>query len=302
MAANIAYMWRKIFSRAGAEVDGTEQLFYAYVGGAETFRSRWMNGSVGWKQASPMIRGTKYVRWERIVLNELFKNITPEVYMYNAHSLVEIAEALFNKYGVPYDPNWVRNAAVNGNRLEYTVALDFNDNQWAMFSRQSNYDTDHPLIVTVKQPSMDLATLYTDTVVTEPTMPYVVRAGYTNTEILSFSLDFTPTLDDEFRLLQEIASDADLNDVTADPTKSRAEYLVRLLGERLGIPTTVEADIDGALTTAGAKFVYNGPSVGISVANTQYDNVLVFDTVIDPASTVARTYRGRVYMHYNNVI
>lgn len=298
MANPIALIFRRLFYKAGAIVDGTEELFSGYYDTGEN--TRWYEGSVGWKHTSPMIRGTKRLRWERVFLREVFANIRPEVYVYNAHDAQEIVTALFNKYGLMYDPTWVDNFQVNGNRLEYYIDVDFHSTPWTQ--RWAGDGWHNPLRVYVKQPSMNVAELYSDTIVTQPVMPYTVRAGYTNTEILTFSVDFTPTDDLSFKQLKEIAATADLNDMTADPTAYRAQNLVDLLSSRLGIPTTTEADIDGALSTVNAKFIYNGPATGVSVANPAYDCVLIFDTDLDTNSTAARTYRGRVYMHYNNVI
>ncbi len=300
MAEPIALMWRRQFAEAGALVDGTEEFYGGYYVTGTSGNVRWYEGSIGWKHTSPMLRGTRRFRWERMFLRELFTNITPEVYVYNAHDAVEIVTALFNKYGVPYDPKWVTNFAVNGNRLEYCIDVDFYNTLWTQ--RWAGDGWSNPLRVYVKQPSMNLAELFGDSTVSEPTMPYTVRAGYTNTEILTFSVDFTPTEDLSFTQLLEIKANADLNDMTADPTAYRAQNLVDLLSSRLGIPVTTEADIDGALSTANAKFIYNGPATGVSVANPAYDRVLIFDTDLDTNSTAARTYRGRVYMHYNNVI
>lgn len=299
MAETIALVFRRMFYKAGANVDGTEEFYGGYFYTAEG-APRWYEGSIGWKNTSPMIRGTKRLRWERVHLRELFANIRPEVYVYNAHDALKVVTALFKKYGVPYDPAWVTNFSVNGNRAEYYIDVDFFNTQWTQ--RWVGEGWSNPLRVYVKQPTMNVAELFADTVVSNPVMPYTVRAGYTNTEILTFSVDFTPSEDLSYKQLLEIAATADLNDTTADPSAYRAQNLVDLLSSRLGIPATTEADIDGALSTANAKFIYNGPATGIAVANPAYDRVLVFDTDLDTNSTAARTYRGRVYMHYNNVI
>ena len=300
MAETIALVFRRMFYKAGAIVDGTEEFYGGYFYTAAGTPPRWYEGSIGWKHTSPMLRGTKRFRWERVYLREVFKNIRPEVYVYNAHDARKVVTALFKKYGVPYDPAWVTNFSVNGNRAEYYIDVDFFNTQWTMQWAGDGWS--NPLRVYVKQPTMNVAELFTDTVMSEPTMPYIVRAGYTNTEILTFSVDFTPSEDLSYQQLLEIAATADLNDLTADPSAYRAQNLVDLLSSRLGIPATTEADIDGALSTANAKFIYNGPTTGIAVANPAYDRVLVFDTDLDTNSTAARTYRGRVYMHYNNVI
>lgn len=298
MAETIALVFRRLFYKAGAVVDGTEEFFSGYYFSGDS--TRWYEGSVGWKNTSPMIRGTKRLRWERVRLRELFANVRPEVYVYNAHDALKVVTALFKKYGIAYDPKWTKNFPVNGNQSEYYIDVDFFDTQWTQ--RWAGDGWSNPLRVYVKQPTMNIAELFSDTVVSEPTMPYTVRAGYTNTEILTFSVDFTPSEDLSYRQLLEIGADADLNDMTADPTAYRAQNLVDLLSSRLGIPATTEADIDGALSTVNAKFIYNGPATGVSVANPAYDRVLIFDTDLDTNSTAARTYRGRVYMHYNNVI
>ncbi len=290
----------QVFSQAGAKMDGNEQSVFGYV---LNENDAWATEAhIGWKSTNQTIRGTKIFKFNRLNLLYLFKNVQPVLYIYNAHKLSEIIDALIKKYQLPVIPFWFENYNdnVDGNHLEYSVQLDFANNVW---TRPSVYGQQrYWLTVKVIQPNMNIGELFLNNKLSAPTLPYVIRAGYTNTELLTIGVDFTPREDDDYRKLISIKNTADMTDDQSTDTAPKVAALIKIITDRLGIEVTTTPDVDGALSLAGAKFVYNGDAGGISQADTSYDRILVFDTDTDPASTKARTYRGRVFIHYNNTI
>lgn len=290
----------RLFLDAGMQdVDGNETLFY---NGADS--EQWdkvatiMN--LGWSAKNNTVRGSRRVQFNKINLANMFRNITPVVYCYTPRNTREVATELIKRYGLPMNPEWFVNTTIPtavGNSPDFTIGLTVTD---TLFTRSPS-DSDGPLQVRVLQADVDMAELFKSSVLNAPVMPYVVRQGYTNLETITYGVDFTPDTPERFILLRAIEASIDLYGHEA-PSAERSSNLVELLSDRTKIPATVDADQDGKICLLRATLVYNGPTVGFPTSNTWYDNVLVFDTIVDPIDSAARDYRGRAYVHYNNII
>jgi len=280
------------------DVDGSEALFF---NGNDDYQiaSNQTILNVGFSSTNFSVRGSRRVRFNKLSLNTLFRGVTPVVYLYTPRSKREVAQALIDRYGLPLQAEWFADEAIptaTGNLEDFTVKLWLNLTLFTMGGDEYNF-----LTVRVLRANADLATLFKDNVLDTPVMPYVIRSGYKNTELMTYGKDFTPSTEERFVALKSIASSQDLYG-TQSPSLELSNTLVEILSDRLGIPVTKEADVDGALCVHNATFVYNGPTTGLTGADVWYDNVLVFDTVIDPLDSTARDYRGRCWLHYNNMI
>lgn len=280
------------------DVDGSEALFF---NGNDEYQiaSNQTIMNVGFSAANFSVRGSRRVRFNKLSLNPLFRNVTPVVYLYTPRSKREVAQALIDRYGLPLQADWFADEAIptaTGNLEDFTVKLWLNLTLFTMGGDENN-----ALNVRVLRANADLSTLFKNNVLDTPVMPYTIRSGYKNTEPMTYGKDFTPSTEERFVALSSIASSQDLYG-TESPSLELSNALVEILADRLGIPVTKEADVDGALCVRNATFVYNGPTTGIAQADVWYDNVLVFDTVVDPLDSTARDYRGRCWVHYNNMI
>lgn len=290
----------RLFLDAGMQdVDGSETLFY---NGADAYQvdntDTIMN--LGWSAKNNTVRGSRRVKFNKMSLSKMFNRITPVVYMYTPRSTREVAEALIKRYGLPMSPGWFVDSAIPtnvGNQPDFTIGLSVVN---TLFSRAPT-ENEGPLQVRVLQADVDLADIFKNNVMTAPVMPYVVRQGYTNLETITYGVDFTPDTPERFILLRAIEASIDLYGPEA-PSAERSGNLVELLTDRTGRLVTVEADQDGKICLLRATLIYNGPTVGFPTSNTWYDNVLVFDTILDPVDSAARDFRGRAYVHYNNII
>lgn len=289
----------RLFLEAGMqEVDGTEELFFSGEN-KNVIASGNTEMNFGFKRSNQTVYGSRRVAFAQMMLLTMFKNISPVVYCYTPRSTLDVVDALIARYGVPFKREWFRDDAIPanvGNSPEFKIKLWLNNTLFTFGSR----DINEMLEVQVNQADVDVADIFKKNILTSPVMPYVIRQGYTNIDLLSYGKDFTPNTIERFKLLRAIDSSLDLYHHDT-PHAERSANLVELLEDRLGIDVTVEADIDKALCLLRATLVYNGPSIGFAGANTWYDNVLVFDTITDPVDSAARDYRGRAYVHYNNM-
>lgn len=290
----------RIFMNAGMQpVDGTETLF---------FNGRDEIGSVGnptilnmgFSSKNFTVRGSRRVRFSKMRLRTMFRNVAPVVYCYTPRTTHEVAEALINRYGLPLYTSWFVNNPIPsnvGNSPDFVIRLSLARTDFCEPEIDSSNDF---LEVRVLQQVQDVAELFKKTVLTAPVMPYVLRQGYANTELLTYGTDFTPNTVEVYEALKSIAASEDLYGHES-PAFERANALMELMTDRLGFPVVREADQDDALCLLRATLVYNGATVGFPTADTWYTNVLVFDTITDPLDSAAREYRGRCYVHYNSI-
>lgn len=287
--------WCRLFSEAGSPtLTGKEAMFFAAID--HDYRLESVSVSVGFSRTNLNVRGSRRVEVKKLHLASLFKNVPPLVFCYTPRSTREVAQALIERYALPLHAEWFVDTPIAvdiGNNPPFKVNMNLLNTEFTMA------DND-PTEVTVGAATVDIGDVFKFNVLDVPVLPFTVRTGYTNTELTTYGLDFTPEFIEDFRNIRAITKSADLY-ASSSPEIDRSSTLVRIMTSRLDFEVTTEGDIEDTLSTKNATFVYNGPSQGFAASDTSYDNVLVFDTVLDPVDSTARTYRGRCYVHYNNL-
>lgn len=289
---------RQILTKAGGAPNGTEVFF---MNGHDTqasgpFRTQCNIGVLNTVDGS--ITGSFRTTVDKMRLSAMCRNLpTLTVHMYRTDSSAQIYEQLVRKYGFMVDPAWFMSVAVPA-RPPFSFKTQFINTDWTMSEDHVN----NHVTINVELADVDVADLFKVNVLDTPAMPFVRRLGYTNTEVLTYGVDFTPMFDDEFRLLRDIAKSEDIWAAT-EPEVWKGNNLITLMKSRLKLNVTRLSGNPGDFSLYNAKLVYNGPAMGMVGANVAYDNVLVFDTELDPTvEDAVYTYRGRVYIHYNSVI
>lgn len=284
--------WSRIFADAGLPVKGKETVFFPYV------ERKWESATralVGFSKTDANFQGTRAVTCSHLSLAALFKNISPvETYAYVPRTTVEVAASLIERYGLPLQAEWFVSEPITDeqvNNMPFDIKLKLKNVNWC----KQNNDGDS-ITVTVYEPNVDIKDAFKVTILDAPKMPYVVKSGATNVELISIGTDFTPLYIEDYDRLLEITQSEDLY-AASTPYVYRSDVLIRLLQERTGIITKREADWSkNILCTYHATFVYNGPASGFANADTRYDRVLVFDM-----NTNSTAYSGRFYFHYNDL-
>lgn len=284
--------WSRIFADAGLPVKGNDKIFFPYVD------RKWDSATravVGFTKEDPNFQGTRVIQANHIRLSQLFKNVPViEAYAYVPRTTVEVAAALIERYGLPLKAEWFESTPITDeqvNNMPFDIKLSLKNVAWCR-----HYTDSDSITVTVYEPNVDVKTAFTNNVLDVLNMPYVVKSGATNVELLSIGVDFTPLYPEDYDRLLEIAKDEDLYSA-ATPYVYRSDVLIRLMQERTGVVTKREADWGkNVISTYQAKFVYNGPTTGLTNADTRYDRVLAFDI-----NANATAYSGRYYFHYNDL-
>ena len=292
--------FRRMIKDAGGEPDGNEEFFFHTLPPdglpVDGLTERTICGI---KRTSPALRGSMMLVSKRMFLSQMFKGLPePTIYLYNPMSSDEVIEAFISQYGLGLDVSNFQPIAVE--RLPFRVKIDLKGTAYTK-SDLGDY-SDGRIYLNVKEANVDLGELITKNVLSTPAMPYEHRLGYTNAELLTYGVDFTPSFEEDYLELRKVSKTDDING-TEEPSVWTANTLIRLLKERLGIVVTRGLGREFELSLYGAQFIYNGPTTGYASADVRYDNVLVFKTLTDPAVDEAvYTYRGTLYLHYNNVI
>ena len=292
--------FRRIIKDAGGEPDGSEEFFFHTLPPEGLPEDGLTVRSIcGIKRTSPALRGSMMLVSKRLVLSQMFKGLPePTIHLYNPTSSDEVIEMFINKYGLGLEVSNFQPIAVG--RPPFRVKIDLKGTAYTR-SDLGEY-SDGRIYLNVKEANVDLGELITKNVLSKPTMPYEHRLGYTNAELLTYGVDFTPSFEEDYLELRKVSKTEDING-TEEPSVWTANTLIRLLKERLGIVVTRGLGREFELSLYGAQFIYNGPTTGYASADVRYDNVLVFKTLTDPAVDEAvYTYRGTLYLHYNNVI
>lgn len=299
MAQNNFYQrLRQIITKAGGAPNGTEEFMF-------NGHDPQMSGPLA-TQCNFIVKNTQdgsitgsfRATVAKMRLSALCNRIPSlNVDMYRTDSSLQIYQEIVRKYGLPVDPSWFMSVAVPA-RPPFSFKTQFVGTDWTIGEDHVNYH----VTINVGLADVDVADLFKVNVLDTPAMPFVRRLGYTNTEVLTYGVDFTPMFDDEFRMLREISKSEDIFAAT-EPEVWKGNNLITLMKSRLKLNVTRLAGNPGDFSLYNAKFVYNGPTIGLVGANVAYDNVLVFDTELDPTvEDAVYTYRGRVYIHYNSVI
>lgn len=291
--------FRRIIKDAGGEPDGSEEFFFHTLPREGLPDDQLTERTIcGIKRTSPALRGSMMITSKRIILSKLFKGLPePTIYLYNPSSSDEVIEGFISQYGLGLNVSDFQPIAVG--KMPFRVELDLKNSAYTK-SDVGTYD--YRIHLNVRQANVDLGALITKNVLSTPAMPYEHRLGYTNAELLTYGVDFTPSFEEDYLELRKVSKTEDING-TEEPSVWTANTLIRLLKERLGIVVTRGLGREFELSLYGAQFIYNGPTTGYASADVRYDNVLVFKTLTDPAVDEAvYTYRGTLYLHYNNVI
>lgn len=280
--------WLRIFYDAGLEVTGTDHLFFDQTRRENDATTKTM---AGFRRTDPNHFGTRPVSVGNMSISKMFKNIQDvDVYVYVPKTYHDVAAALVERFGLPLDPTWFINGTITDEQVQnmpFDIVLQLNNLPWC-------FNDNIGLRVTVREPITDVKVAFSSAVLDVPTLPYTVVSGKTNVELISINTDFTAFYPEDHDRIMEIATNDDLFSAAA-PNVYRADVLVRLMEERLGVPCTRQSSVEpGVLSTQGALFRYNGPASGYPTADTSYDRVLVFDVS-------GTTYQGRFYYHYNNI-
>ena len=295
--------FRRIIKDAGGEPDGNEEFFFHRLPreGLPDDDGLTVRTICGIKRTSPALRGSMMLVSKRLFLSRMFKGLPePTIYLYNPMSSDEVIEAFINQYGLGLDVSNFQPIAVE--RLPFRVKIDLIDTDYTGADLPKYGNSDGRIYLNVKEANVDLGDLITKNVLSKPTVSYEYRLGFTNAELLTYGVDFTPAFEEDYRELLKVSKTDDING-TEEPSIWTANVLIRLLKERLGIVVTRGLGREFELSLYGAQFIYNGPTTGYATADVRYDNVLVFKTLTDPAVDEAvYTYRGTLYLHYNNVI
>lgn len=292
--------FRRIIKDAGGEPDGSEEFFFQELPREGLPEDGLSTRSIcGIKRTSPALRGSFMLVAQRLFLSRMFRGMPePTIHLYNPTSSDEVIEAFINKYGLGLEVSNFQPIAVG--RPPFRVKINLNGTAYTG-SDLGEY-SDGRIYLNVQEANVDLGTLISKNVLSKPTMPYEHRLGFTNAELLTYGVDFTPAFEEDYLELLKVSKTDDING-TEEPSVWTANALIRLLKERLGIVVTRGLGREFELSLYGAQFIYNGPATGYASADVRYDNVLVFKTLTDPAVDEAvYTYRGTLYLHYNNVI
>ncbi len=293
--------FRRLIKDAGGEPDGSEEFFFNALPSEGLPEDGQITRSVyGVKRTSSAVRGSAMITAYRLSFRQMFERMPePTIYLYNPQSSDEVIEALINHYGLGLDVSHFDPIPVS--RPPFRVPINLKSTLYTA-SDVSGSGIDGRIYLNVKPANADLGELIKNNVMSKPTMPYEHRLGYTNAELLTYGVDFTPSFEEDYLELLKVSKTDDING-TEEPSVWTANSVIRLLKERLGIEVTRGLGREFELSLYGAQFLYNGPAQGYASADVRYDNVLVFKTLTDPAVDEAvYTYRGTLYLHYNNVI
>lgn len=241
-------------------------------------------------------RGGALVTYGSLVPSLLFKNIQPEVWLYNPKKTDEIVSELARRYGVALDPTWFISKDFDYTTMPQTIRLDV---------KRTNFTVQDYFSVTIRRADARLDEIFTDNVLEGPKVSFTTLAEKTCAEF-SYSKDCTP---DNLALYKEVKRypSGVITDVSQYSDKA-LQVVADLIKERLGWTTQYEKEFGlhaGDLCFRGSELIYNGPSKqyvhpvndpSSPTADTWYDNVLVIR--FDP---VYSGVHGMGYFHYNDL-
>lgn len=243
-----------------------------------------------------LYRGGALIEYDAIKVSEMFKNIQPEVWLYNPRTKREIVAELSRRYGAPLLPEWFEDGAFDHTDLPKTVTLK---------ALRTNFTMVDEITVMVRRSDAKLDEIFTEQVLTCPKVPFTLLDSRTNVEF-SYKQDMTP---DNLALFKELQRyPVGVCDDISKYSDQALQTLAGLITERLG--WNVNYHKDSGLTPKdlcfrGSELVYNGSSKkyvnpvkdpSSPGANTWYDNVLVVR--FDPTYSGVH---GLGYFHYNNL-
>lgn len=178
------------------------------------------HASLTFTDSNGKYRGSVVSHWSNVRLERLFKNITPEIWVYNPTTLRELGAALIERYALPLEPNMIVDGPFDPTILPQQVTLKT--------LRSHVVPADDEIEITVNRGEVDIGTLFTKTDLTSPGVPYTLLSGRASAEV-SYVLDCTPDLPEQYALLQTYPS------AVIDPAlydNAAVQLLVSLINER----------------------------------------------------------------------
>lgn len=222
--------------------------------------------------------GSEIVNWGACNIALLFKNIAPEVWVYNPNTLEELADALIKRYGLPFEKTWFENGPVDCTVLPIKVKLKTITNHFLVGGVE--------LEITVNRGAADLTEIFKDTVLESPGWPLTLATDRTSAEY-SYSLDLTPGLPEDYRLLNTYPSGKMTEELYANDA---VKLLVTLINQRSEqMKAAFSTEVAGDFNFKNSELVFNGRPRNFvhpegkpwsPGADVRYDRVLVirFDT------------------------
>lgn len=241
-------------------------------------------------------RGAVLFNYNALRLDSLFKNISPEVWLYNPKTTKEVAAELIRRYNVPAEIDWFVDQPINADVLPQIYSIAF---------KRTNQTVPTTIDVKVNRSEVDLADIFLDNVLDVPAISFVSETNRTNAEF-SYAVDFTPDNLYTYHYLRNYP--AGLFDEEIDWEAEPVQSLASLIRERMGYPTfyeRLEGLQTGDVCFRGSQLVYNGPTAGYvhpdnlassPGGDTRYDRLLVvrFDSAYSG-------FQGLGYFHYNDL-
>lgn len=238
--------------------------------------------------------GSELVSWGGCNIALYFKNVTPEIWVYNPNSTRELADALIKRYGLPFEKTWFVDSPVDCTVLPIKAKLVTLTNHFLIGGIE--------LEVTVNRGEAQLSEIFKDTVLDSPGWPITIATDRTSAEY-SYSLDLTPGLPEDYRLLNTYPT-GKMDEALYE--HDAVKLLVGLINQRseqmkAGFSTEVAGDFNfknSELVFSGRprNFVHPEGKPWSPGADVRYDRVLVirFDT-----SAPGRG--GYAFFHYYEV-
>ncbi len=232
-------------------------------------------GAMNFADLDGKYRGSVLSKWHSLNLKDSFKNITPEVWIYNATTLRGLAEALIERYCLPLEPTWFIDGPFDPTILPQTVTLET--------LRTHVVPAAQKIDVVVKRGNVDLGALISNDVLESPGVPYTILTGRASAET-SYCVDFTPDIPEQYRQLLQYPIGV------IDPSKYEhpsVKLLVDLIDKRFENGRAYYST-GGApdFNFSGSKLIFVGkpkdyvPSVSKPWAprpDTAYDRVIVIE-------------------------
>lgn len=238
--------------------------------------------------------GSEIVSWGGCNIALFFKNVTPEIWVYNPNTKRELADALIKRYGLPFEKEWFEDGPVDCTVLPIQTKLKTLTNHFLVGGVE--------LEITVNRGVADLTEILKDAVLESPGWPITLATDRTSAEY-SYSLDLTPGLPEDYRLLGTYPAGM-MDEVFYE--HDAVKLLVSLINQRSEqMKASFSTAVAGDFNFKNSEMVFNGRprnfvhpegkpwSPGTDV---RYDRVLVirFDT-----SAPGRG--GYAFFHYYEV-
>lgn len=225
-------------------------------------------------------KGTKFFNYIIPDLGKLFQGLgTIVLYVWKPTTHRDVAKALFEYYGLLYDPNDIIPTAIGYDPLPDTVTLTASSTATTVKGSVTIY---------LRQTVKDLADIITTTEVDGVIDKYPMTNSKLVLEKCYYGFDFT-----EFRdVFSAYPTGYVLGSVATTMSNLLNNQVVR--DETAGVSWGRAITVWIAYDSNEMRCVYNGPTSGYPEANPDYVNCCIWQ---DTRST--NTNKGRIFMHYN---